>query len=57
MDVLYVVTGEHKPLPAESVAAEDAELLEQYQSLSEGDREAVRRLVSALAATKSMRPA
>ncbi|MDH4585620.1 helix-turn-helix transcriptional regulator [Pseudomonas sp. BN415] len=55
VDILYVVTGQHVPLPADSISAADSRILEQYHSLSEKDQEAVAHLISALAAT-SMGP-
>lgn len=53
VDVLYVVTAERKPQPADSITAEDSQLLDQYHRLNERDREAVQRLVFALAATSA----
>lgn len=57
VDILYVVTGQRSPLPADSISAEEAQHLELYRSLNERDREAVERLVSALAATSAERTA
>lgn len=51
VDVLYVVTGERKPQAADSITAEDSQLIDQYHSLSPKDQEAVSHLISALAAT------
>ncbi|MCY1302839.1 Helix-turn-helix domain protein [compost metagenome] len=56
VDVLYVVTAERKPQPADSITAAESQHLELYRSLGERDREAVERLVSALAATSKHSP-
>jgi transcriptional regulator with XRE-family HTH domain len=49
VDVLYVVTGERKPVPAASLTAEEATVLEQFRSMSDESRASVRRVAEALA--------
>lgn len=49
VDVLYVVTGERKLQPTESMTAAEAELLNQYRGLPEVDQIGTVRMVSALA--------
>lgn len=51
VDVLYVVTGERKPSPADSFTATEAELVSHFRQLPESDRAAVMRMASAFAAT------
>lgn len=51
VDVLYVITGERKPLRGDSLTPEESTVLEQYRSLPEPDKAAVSRLTAALAAT------
>lgn len=51
VDVHYVLTGSRLSPELGSLKAEESKLLEQFQSLSEKDQEAVSRLVSAMAAT------
>lgn len=51
LDVLYVITGERKPLKGDSLTPEESTVLEQYRSLPEPDKAAVRRLTAALVAT------
>lgn len=50
VDVLYVVTGERKPLQAGSLTAEEAELLHHYRQLPDGDRAGTNKIITALAA-------
>lgn len=49
LDILYLVTGERKPVPAESISAEAAQFLKAYQRVKEADREVLFRMVSAFA--------
>ena len=49
VDILYLVTGERKPVPTESISAEVAEFLKAYQRVREADREVLFRMVSAFA--------
>ncbi len=48
-DVLYIVTGERKPQLADSISAEEAELLKRYRQLPDGDRAGATKMVTALA--------
>lgn len=48
IDVLYVVTGERKPLPAESLTSAESGLLDQYRRLSEIDRSGIKKIIHAL---------
>lgn len=54
VDVLYVVTGIRTPTSAESIAAKEAALLEQFRSLPESDQISCGRMISALATTAAM---
>lgn len=49
VDVLYVVTGERKPQPADSLTAAEAELLNHYRELPLADQAGASRMVTALA--------
>ena len=49
VDVLYVVTGERKPRPSDSITADEAGLLGYYRSMSESDRQTMVRMAFALA--------
>ncbi|WP_054919907.1 helix-turn-helix domain-containing protein [Pseudomonas sp. NBRC 111138] len=49
VDILYLVTGERKPVPTDSISAEVAEFLKAYQRVREADREVLFRMVSAFA--------
>lgn len=49
VDALYVVTGERKPLPSESLTAEEAAVLAHFRLLPEADRAATARMVTAMA--------
>lgn len=49
VDVLYVVTGERKPLPADSLSTAEADLLSHYRTLPEADQAGATRMVTALA--------
>lgn len=49
VDVLYVVTGVRKPLPANTISAEVAEFLEIYQHINETDRDVLFRMACAFA--------
>ncbi len=48
VDVLYVVTGEHKPRLGESLSADEAHILDNYRALSAKDQDAVARLTAGL---------
>lgn len=48
-DVLYIVTGQRTPIPATALAADEAQVLEQYRALPEQDKASVARLTTALA--------
>ncbi|MBU1332357.1 MAG: helix-turn-helix domain-containing protein [Gammaproteobacteria bacterium] len=48
-DVLYVVTGERKPLPSASLTAEEIAVLAHLRVLPETDRAATARMVAAMA--------
>lgn len=50
VDVLYVVTGERKPTSADSISAEEAELLEHYRELPPEDRAGLAKIVTAMSA-------
>ncbi|QYM67298.1 helix-turn-helix domain-containing protein [Pseudomonas sp. So3.2b] len=49
VDVLYVVTGERKPMPADSISAEVAQFVKVYERVNESDRNVLLRMVSAFA--------
>lgn len=49
VDVLYVVTGERKPQPADSLTPGEAELLNHYRELPQADQAGAARMVTALA--------
>jgi transcriptional regulator with XRE-family HTH domain len=49
VDVLYVVTGERKPMPAASIRSDEAGLLEHYRQLPEDDRAGAAKIITALA--------
>lgn len=49
VDVLYVVTGERKPQPADSLTPGEAELLNHYRDLPQADQAGAARMVTALA--------
>lgn len=49
VDVLYVVTGERKPLPSTSLSREVSEFFEVYQLVSETDRDVLYRTACAFA--------
>ncbi|MCQ4302687.1 transcriptional regulator [Stutzerimonas frequens] len=51
VDVLYVITGERKPQPADSISAREAKLLGFFRQLPEGEQANLVRTASALAAT------
>ena len=50
VDVLYVVTGERKPQAADSITAQETELLEHYRQLPAEDRSGVTKIVMAMSA-------
>ncbi len=49
VDVLYLLTGQRTPVTAEGLADDEGELLNNYRSMPDQDRAAMRRLGSALA--------
>jgi transcriptional regulator with XRE-family HTH domain len=49
VDVLYVVTGERKPTPADCFTTDEAGLLGYYRSMPESDRQTMVRMAFALA--------
>lgn len=49
VDVLYVVTGERKPTTADSIPADEAQLLEHYRSLPAAVKVSVANLATTLA--------
>ena len=49
VDVLYVVTGERRPQAADSITAEEADLLKQYRQLPDADRAGASKMITALA--------
>ena len=49
VDVLYVVTGERTPQPADSISPGEAGLLQRYRQLSEDDQAGTARMVAAMA--------
>ncbi len=51
IDVLYVVTGERKPQPADSISAREAKLLGFFRQLPENEQANLVRTASALALT------
>ena len=51
IDVLYVVTGERKPQPADSISAREATLLGFFRQLPENEQANLVRTASALALT------
>lgn len=53
VDVLYVVTGERRPTPSESLNGEESRVIAEFRSLSEEDRASVARLTSALSLTRA----
>lgn len=50
LDVLYVLTGERKPQAADSISADEAQLLEHYRQLPPEDRAGVTKIVTAMSA-------
>jgi transcriptional regulator with XRE-family HTH domain len=52
VDVLYVVTGERKALPATCLSPEATEFFEVYQQVSESDREVLFRTAQAFARSR-----
>jgi len=51
IDVLYVITGERKPQPADSISAREATLLGFFRQLPENEQANLVRTASALALT------
>ena len=47
-DVLYVLTGERRPIDAESLSNDEAVIVEHYRDLDSVDRKSVSRITSAL---------
>jgi len=48
-DVVYVLTGQRMPRPAEGLSERESAVLDNFRSLPEEDRAAVQRLTNALA--------
>ncbi|WP_412461717.1 helix-turn-helix domain-containing protein [Pseudomonas sp. SC11] len=53
VDVLYVVTGARKPLLANSLSAVEADLLQHFRRLPDGEQGYVGRMIAALASDLS----
>lgn len=53
VDVLYVLTGERRPSTAESVSAEELELVMAYRTMSDAERSVLRRISGSLTSTGS----
>ena len=49
VDVLYVVSGERKPTPADSISGDETSLLEYYRLMADSDRQSLVRMAFALA--------
>lgn len=49
MDVMYILTGQRMPRPAEGLSERESAVLDNFRSLPEEDRAAVQRLTNALA--------
>lgn len=49
VDVLYVITGERRPSPADSITALESDLLEHFRKLPEGEQGYTRTMIAALA--------
>ena len=49
VDLLYVVIGERKPRPTDSISGDVAKFLEVYQQVSETDRDLLFRMAAAFA--------
>ncbi|WP_223569395.1 helix-turn-helix domain-containing protein [Pseudomonas sp. BF-R-26] len=54
VDILYVVTGEHKPVSADWVSSDAASFLLFYRSVSELDRDVLLRMAAAFAKVASI---
>ena len=52
-DVLYVVTGERTPCPANSISGAELKVVSLFRKISEADRVACMRILIALASTVS----
>lgn len=50
VDVLYVVTGERTPMPADCLSAEEAEFLHYYRQIPAADRAGLNKIAAAMAA-------
>jgi transcriptional regulator with XRE-family HTH domain len=48
VDVYYVVTGQHAPVVANGLSSDEAELVEHYRQLPDGDRLHTHKMVTAL---------
>lgn len=49
VDVLYVVTGQRTPQPADSITADESSLISNYRTLPEPDQMYTQRTITALA--------
>ncbi|EJM71122.1 putative transcriptional regulator [Pseudomonas sp. GM50] len=54
VDILYVVTGEHKPVSADWISTDAASFLVFFQSISEPDRDVLFRMAAAFAKAASI---
>lgn len=54
VDVLYVVTGERRPMSSAELTDEEARVVAEFRSLPPEDRASVARLTSALSQTKGI---
>jgi transcriptional regulator with XRE-family HTH domain len=54
VDVLYVVTGERRPMTVDSINADAARLIEVYERIGELDRELLFRMAAAFAKAASV---
>ncbi|MBN4180735.1 transcriptional regulator [Pseudomonas savastanoi] len=53
VEVLYAVTGARKPLPADSISAIEADLLEHFRLLPDGEQGFTKTMIAALASNSS----
>lgn len=54
VDVLYVVTGERKPVPSTCLSSDASEFFEMYQLVSEADRDVLFRTAQAFAKARGL---
>ncbi|MFA0976929.1 transcriptional regulator [Pseudomonas ficuserectae] len=53
VEVLYAVTEARQPLPADSISANEADLLEHYRLLPDGEQGFTKTMIAALASNSS----